>query len=125
MNACSSVLIVGLLMFSGCDRRQTQPINGIDYTYQSRRQQLNGQAIPFPVNTPYDGDKVLRAAFLEGFKTGWEIALRSWLGNLIGVPEAYQEPEAVRKAWNEGCDAGQAALGERVLGRPIRSPVAK
>ena len=60
MNACSSAWIVGLQMFSGCARRVAQPIDGIDYTYRSRRQQLNGQAIPFPVSTPYDGDKVLR-----------------------------------------------------------------
>ncbi len=125
MNACSAGMIIGLLMISGCARRVVQPIDLFDYTYRSRRQQLNGQAIPFPVSTPYDGDKVLRDAFLEGFRTGWEIALRSWLGNLIGVPEAYQEPAAVLKAWNEGCDAGQTALGERVLGRPIRSPGAK
>jgi len=56
----------------------------------------------------------LRTVFLSGFNKGWDIACEYWLGNAIVVPEAYQKSTELKKAWQEGCNAGQQALCDSV-----------
>jgi hypothetical protein len=114
------ILLVVVLMVAGCAKDRIVPISGPDYTYASKRYELKNEPVPYPKLTPYDGEKVLQTAFLEGFKAGWEIAIKYWLGNLVAVPEAYQNPPAVLAAWSEGCNAGQKTLCERVLGRQMQ-----
>jgi hypothetical protein len=106
-----------LLIFvvcTGCASREAQPVAGPDYTHRLERQQLQGQPIPIPPVTPYDGNPQLQIVFINGFKKGWDIALEYWLGNAIAIPEAYQQSPEMKKAWQAGCNAGQQALYERV-----------
>lgn len=109
----ASYLIV-VTACAGCANRTTQPVIGPDYTHRLERQQLRGQPIPAPSSTPYDGNDELRSAFLSGFNRGWDVALEYWLGNMIAIPEAYQQPAEKTKAWQDGYNAGQQTLYERV-----------
>lgn len=98
----------------GCANREARPVAGPDYTHRLERQQLQRQPIPIPLVTPYDDNQRLEAVFVKGFTKGWSTALEYWLGNAIAVPEAYQESAEMKKAWQDGCNAGQQALYERV-----------
>ena len=114
----ASVLVISTLC-DGCASRETRPVAGPDYTYRSARHQLSNQQFSEPLVTPYDGNEQLRTVFLNGFKKGWDVALKYWLGNAIAIPEAYQKSPEMSKAWNEGCNAGQKALYEQVRSMPV------
>ena len=103
-----------LAVCAGCVNREARPVAGLDYTHRLERQQLQGRSIPIPPVTPYDGNQQLQTVFVNGFKKGWDIALEYWLGNAIAIPEAYQQSPEMKKAWQDGCNAGQQALYERV-----------
>ena len=114
MNFQIASLLAVLTVCAGCASREARPVDGPDYTHRLERRQLRGQPIAVPSVTPYDGNQPLRTVFLSGYKKGWDIALEYWLGNAIAIPEEYQHSTEVTKAWQDGCNAGQHSLYERV-----------
>ena len=114
MNAQFGCFLLVLAVCGGCASREARPVAGPDYTHRLERQQLQGQPITFPSVTPYDDNQQLQTVFVNGFKKGWDIALEYWLGNAIAIPEGYQQSAEMKKAWQDGCNAGQQALYERV-----------
>ena len=114
MKASIASFFVALAVCAGCTSREVRPVVGPDYTHRSERQQLKSQPIPVPSVTPYDGNQQLQTIFVSGFKKGWGVAMEYWLGNAIAIPEAYQQSAELRKAWQDGCSAGQQALYDRV-----------
>lgn len=109
-----TIVLAVIALCAGCVGRETRHVVGPDYTYRSARQQLKGQPMSVPAVTPYDGNEELRTVYLSGFKKGWGITLEYWIGNAIAIPEAYQRSTELTKAWQDGCNAGQQAVCERV-----------
>lgn len=114
MKGCFASAFLAVALCGGCSSQGVHPVAGPDYSYRSIRGELKGKPAPTPNTTPYDGDERLRTVFLSGFDRGWTIAREYWLGNAIAVPEPYQKSAELKRAWQDGCNAGQQALLDRV-----------
>ncbi len=108
--------LVAMVLCGGCSTQDAHPVAGPDYSYRAIREELKGQPTPVPTATPYDKDEGLRSIFLSGFNKGWTVAREYWLGNAIAVPEGYQKSPDLKRAWQDGVNAGQQALSDRVSG---------
>ncbi len=108
-------LLLALVIVAGCSTREYR-VRPSNLAYRVERERLALQETPTPATTPYDGAERLRPVYVEGFKRGWEIAVKYWLGSMVGTPEIYSDSPQMAKAWREGLNAGQLALCDYFYG---------
>jgi hypothetical protein len=116
--------LLGILLLVGC--KSPPPKEGgfsADYNDTIARNRLKKVPIAYPETTQYETNAVLRAIYLEGFKTAWDDVIELGWGGVRTVPERYLNPRSFRDAWSEGHQAGFHAVMSRLGALADPTPV--
>ena len=111
------VLVIALL---GCQSRPAQK----KFTWDPFRDQaiyavLKGEPVPILRSSPYDGDPRRRAAFDEGFRSGWDRAISgALLHGTFGTPTDLSWD--LQDAWSAGWHSGAKLGSDQWLAESLR-----
>ncbi len=86
--------------------REAARQDGFDYPSLEPLSVAQRQAIPLPESTPYDQDKNLRSAYLNGFQSGYELG-RFMSSRIILPAEEHRETKQIEDAWWTGLRDGR------------------
>ena len=107
-----------LLLLIGCSSERPRGsvlVGGPDVQFQFERAELAKRPVVTPAITPFDAQAVMRNAYLEGFREGWNAMLNQWANVRFTMPTDMGAIQANAKAWTEGFRRGRDELTEQVL----------
>ena len=116
-----SLLAFIFAFVAGCDSVPQNQTNSMDLSFRQIRQSLHGATIPYPNQTPFDSVDYERAAYMTGFKQGWDVAIDQGPGALVSVPQPYRQPELAAQAWKTGYQDGTRSLINLVQAKALES----
>jgi hypothetical protein len=105
----------GLIVSLGCKSNPPSKLEAHDLLHEREiYASLKDEPVPVPSSTAYDASARQRQSFIDGFQTGWDLAISgALLHGTFGTP--VDLPADIREAWTAGWKSGTKLGSDRWL----------